>query len=152
MNNLNTVVVDVDDFCQAFLPAWKKHLISSGIKQRNKPSHLSVSEVITFHQSKYQNFKTYYIHFVCRDLTNAFPELISYTRMLKLMQGVLAPLCSYLTHRQARPTGIAFVDSSKLQVCYNLCIFKHQVFKGSAKQRKRNDGVVLWFQITAYYQ
>nr|WP_150138515.1 hypothetical protein [Candidatus Enterovibrio escacola] len=57
--------------------------------------------VITFHQSRYQNFKTYYIHFVCRDLTNEFPELVSYTRMLKLMQGVLVPLCSYLTHSQA---------------------------------------------------
>ncbi|WP_150143282.1 hypothetical protein [Candidatus Enterovibrio escicola] len=39
-----------------------------GIKQRHKLSHLSVSEVITimitFHQSGYQDLKTYYIHFV----------------------------------------------------------------------------------------
>ncbi len=136
MYNFNSVFVDVDDFCQTSLPTWEKHLISSGIKQKNKPSHLSVSEVmtivITFHQSRYQNFKTYYIHFVCRDLTNEFPELVSYTRMLKLMQGVLVPLCSYLTHRQARLIGIAFVDSSKLQVCYNLRILRHQVFKGTA--------------------
>ncbi|PCS21889.1 Mobile element protein [Candidatus Enterovibrio escicola] len=34
-------------------------------------------------------------------------------------------LCSYLTHRQARPTGIVFVDSSKLQVCYNLRILRN---------------------------
>nr|WP_241896407.1 hypothetical protein [Candidatus Enterovibrio escacola] len=27
--------------------------------------------------------------------------------MLKLMQGVLVPLCYYLTHRQIKPTGIA---------------------------------------------
>ncbi|PCS22470.1 Mobile element protein [Candidatus Enterovibrio escicola] len=86
--------------------------------------------MITFHQSRYQNFKIYYIHFVCRDLTNEFPELISYMRMF--MQGILVPLCSYLTHRQARPIGIAFVDSSKLQVCYNLRILRHQVFKGTA--------------------
>ncbi|PCS21688.1 Mobile element protein [Candidatus Enterovibrio escicola] len=45
--------------------------------------------------------------------------------MLKLMQGVLVPLCSYLTHSKARPIGIAFVDSYKLQVCHNLCIFRH---------------------------
>ncbi|PCS23177.1 Mobile element protein [Candidatus Enterovibrio escicola] len=55
MNNLETVFVDVDDFYQTFFPTWKKHLISSGIKQRNHPSHLSVSKVmmivITFHQS-----------------------------------------------------------------------------------------------------
>ncbi|PCS24047.1 Mobile element protein [Candidatus Enterovibrio escicola] len=134
----------------------EEHLISSSIKQRNNPSRLSVSEVMTiviaFHQSGYRDFKTYYIHLVCLYLTNKFSELVNYPRMLKLMQGVLVPLYSYLTPCQARLTGIAFVDSSKLQVCYNLCIFKHQVFKGSAKQIKRNDRVVLWFQITAYYQ
>ncbi len=103
MNNLDAVSVDVDDFCQTFLPTWTKHLISSEIKQRNKPSHLSVSEVVTiviaFHQSGYRDFKTYYIHFVCRYLTNKFPKLVSYTRMLKFMQYVLVPLCYYLTHR-----------------------------------------------------
>ncbi|PCS23099.1 hypothetical protein [Candidatus Enterovibrio escicola] len=44
--------------------------------------------------------------------------------MLKLMQSVMVPLCSYLTHRQARLIGITFVDSSKLQVYHNLRIFK----------------------------
>ncbi|PCS23649.1 Mobile element protein [Candidatus Enterovibrio escicola] len=37
--------------------------------------------------------------------------------MLMRMQGVLVLLCFYLTHRQAKPTGMTFVDSSKLQVC-----------------------------------
>ncbi|PCS23125.1 Mobile element protein [Candidatus Enterovibrio escicola] len=138
LSNLDTVFVDVDDFCQTFLSAWEKHLISSGIKQRNKFSRLYVSEVMTiviaFHQSGYRDFKTYSIHFVCRYLTTKFPELVSYTRMLKLMQCVLVLLCSYLTHREARPTGIAFVDSSKLQVCHNLLILRHQVFKGTAKR------------------
>ncbi|PCS23677.1 Mobile element protein [Candidatus Enterovibrio escicola] len=103
MNNSDAVFVEVDDFCQTFLPAWEKHLISSGIKHRNKPFRLSVSEVMTmvidFHQSSYRYFKTYYIHFIYRYLTNEFPELVSYTRILKLMQGILVPLCSYLTYR-----------------------------------------------------
>nr|WP_150142525.1 hypothetical protein [Candidatus Enterovibrio escacola] len=59
----------------------KKYLISSGIKQRNKLSRLSVSEVMTiviaFHQSGYRDFKTYYIHFFYRYLTNEFPELVT---------------------------------------------------------------------------
>nr|WP_223824337.1 hypothetical protein [Candidatus Enterovibrio escacola] len=104
MNNLNAVFIDVDDFCQTLLPAWAKPLISSGIKQRNKLSRLSVSEVmmivITFHKSGYRNFKTYYIHFVCRYLTDEFPNLVSYTRMLKIMKGVLDPLCSCFTHSE----------------------------------------------------
>nr|WP_263363719.1 hypothetical protein [Candidatus Enterovibrio escacola] len=40
MNNLDAVLVDVNDFYQTFLPAWKKHLIASGIKQRKMPSRL----------------------------------------------------------------------------------------------------------------
>uniref|UniRef100_UPI00374302DF hypothetical protein n=1 Tax=Candidatus Enterovibrio escicola TaxID=1927127 RepID=UPI00374302DF len=44
INNLDAVFVD---FCQIFLPTWKKHLMSSGFKQRNKPFLLAVSEVIT---------------------------------------------------------------------------------------------------------
>ncbi|PCS22992.1 Mobile element protein [Candidatus Enterovibrio escicola] len=32
MNNLDVVSVDIDGFCQTFLPAWEKHLISSDIK------------------------------------------------------------------------------------------------------------------------
>nr|WP_190320109.1 hypothetical protein [Candidatus Enterovibrio escacola] len=57
MHNLDAIFVDVDDFCQMVFPVWEDRLISSGIKQRNKPSRLSVSElmmiVIAFHQSGY---------------------------------------------------------------------------------------------------
>ncbi|PCS21448.1 Mobile element protein [Candidatus Enterovibrio escicola] len=56
------------------------------------------------------------------------------------MQGVLVLLCSYLTHRHARPTGIAFVDSSKLQLHHNLFIFRHHVFKGTSKRGKGTMG------------
>ncbi|WP_223824176.1 hypothetical protein [Candidatus Enterovibrio escicola] len=52
MNNLDAVFVG---FCQTFLPVWKKYLISSGVKQKNKPFRLSASGVMTivivFHQS-----------------------------------------------------------------------------------------------------
>ncbi|PCS24160.1 Mobile element protein [Candidatus Enterovibrio escicola] len=54
--------------------------------------------VIAFHQSGYRDLKTYYIHFVCRYLTNKFPKLVNYTRIFKIMQGVLVLLCYYLTH------------------------------------------------------
>ncbi len=81
--------------------------------------------VIAFHQSGYLDFITYYISFVCRYLTNEFPELVNYMRMVKFMQGILVPLCSYLTHRQARMTAIAFIDSFKLQIYHNLRILRH---------------------------
>nr|WP_146679050.1 hypothetical protein [Candidatus Enterovibrio escacola] len=78
--------------------------------QRKKPYHISVNKVMTlviaFHKSGYRDFKTYYIHFIYRYLTNEFPELFSYTQMRKLMQGVLVSLDSYLTHRQRLPSLI----------------------------------------------
>nr|WP_223866404.1 transposase [Candidatus Enterovibrio escacola] len=40
------------------------------------------------------------------------------------------------------PSGITFIDSSKLQVCHNLHILRHQVFKGTWKQGK---GMMGWF-------
>ncbi|PCS21940.1 Mobile element protein [Candidatus Enterovibrio escicola] len=45
-----------------------------------------------------------------------------------------------LLHHQAKLTGIAFVDSSKLQVCHNLPILRYQVFKGTAKREKTRGG------------
>ncbi|PCS21315.1 Mobile element protein [Candidatus Enterovibrio escicola] len=42
------------------------------------------------------------------------------------------------------PSGISFVDSSKLQVYYNLQIFKHQVFQGTEKRGKETMGVLIW--------
>ncbi|PCS21385.1 hypothetical protein [Candidatus Enterovibrio escicola] len=90
MNKLYAICGDVDDFYQTFLLAWKKHLISSSIKQRNKPFCFFVSEVLTiviaFHQSGYRDLKTYYIHFVCHYLLNKFPKLISDLHKKALMQ------------------------------------------------------------------
>nr|WP_199399261.1 hypothetical protein [Candidatus Enterovibrio escacola] len=75
--------------------------------------------VIAFYQSGYRDFKIYYIHFVCRYLTNEVPELVNYTRMRKRMQGVLVLLCSYLTHHKVLPSLIhpsyRFVITSHFQ-------------------------------------
>ncbi|PCS21408.1 Mobile element protein [Candidatus Enterovibrio escicola] len=40
------------------------------------------------------------------------------------------------------PSGITFVNSSKLQVCYNLRILRPHVFKSNAKREK---GMIGWF-------
>jgi hypothetical protein len=55
------VYCDVDDFCRAFLPLWERQLLEAGVRQRLRPSALSVSEVMTiviaFQLSGYRNFK-----------------------------------------------------------------------------------------------
>ncbi len=63
------------------------------------------------------------------------------------MQGILVPLCSYFTHRQARLTWIAFVNSSKLQIYHNLRILRHQVFKCTSKRGKGTMGWFYGFQL-----
>jgi len=113
MNNLDAIYVDVDDFCLLFEPQWQAHLI-----------------------------KTYYTKFVCQYWQRYFPDLVSYTRMLKLLQTVLAALCSYLKQRFAKSTGIAFIDSTSLKVCHNMRIPRHQVF---ADEAKRGKGTMGWF-------
>jgi hypothetical protein len=146
MNNLDAIYVDVDDFCLLFEPQWQAHLIETGEKQRIKPSRLTSSEVMTiliaFHQSGYRDFKNYYNRLVCRHWQHHFPDLVSYTRMLKLLQSVLPALCSYLKTRYSKPTGIAFVDSTSLKVCHNLRIPRHKVFDGVAE---RGKGTMGWF-------
>ncbi|PCS23093.1 hypothetical protein BTN49_1087 [Candidatus Enterovibrio escicola] len=42
MNSLDAIFVDVDDFCQNFLPAWAKHLI---FPVSNKETNLLASQL-----------------------------------------------------------------------------------------------------------
>ncbi|WP_146679033.1 hypothetical protein [Candidatus Enterovibrio escicola] len=95
----------------------------------NKPFYLPISEVITiivsFRQSIFPDFKTDYTHFICHHIIVKSHDVVNSTRMLTLMKSALVPLFSYLTHRQAKPTGNTFVDSAKLQIYHNLSIPRH---------------------------
>ncbi|QGN91879.1 hypothetical protein Psal005_01921 [Piscirickettsia salmonis] len=90
----------VDDFCQVFLPHWKASLLEHQDKQRNKPSRMSTSEIMTimiyFHQSHYRNFKHYYQREVQGHLKKYFPKAVSYNRFVELMPTILLPLCFLL--------------------------------------------------------
>ena len=41
----------VDDFCKGFEHWYKKTLITSGIRKRNRPCKMSLSEIITYTDS-----------------------------------------------------------------------------------------------------
>ena len=45
MDSLLELFCDVDDFCQAFLPIWRKQQLSTGEIQRQRKRSLRVSEV-----------------------------------------------------------------------------------------------------------
>jgi len=90
-------------FCQQFIPAWETTLLESEDKCRRRSSGLSTSEVMTililFHRYRFRDFKTFYVQNAQAHLKGAFPELVSYTRRLTLLQSVLVPLCVSLMQR-----------------------------------------------------
>jgi hypothetical protein len=127
-----------------FESLWERHLLET--RQRNRPSTLCLSEVMTiitlFHASGYRNSKAYYTGHVLKHLSWAFPRLVSYNRFVELMPGALVPLCGYLQSRKGECSGISFIDSTSLKVCHNRRIHSHQAFAGCAERGKTS---VDWF-------
>jgi len=140
------VFCEIDDFCLLFEPLWKRRLLSSGERRRDRPPRLCLSEVMTiivlFHASAYRNFKAYYTEQVMKHYAGAFPRLLSYQRFVELMPSALVPLCGYLQTRKGRCSGISFIDSTSLKVCHNRRIHSHKVFAGCARRGKTS---VDWF-------
>lgn len=136
---------DVDDFWLRFAPQWRASQLVAG-KQRERAGQLCPSEVMTilihFHQSHYRTFKAYYTEHVQMHLNQEFPHLVSYTRFVALIPGMLMPLLAYLQSRFGPCTGISFIDSTSLEVCDPKRISGHRVFATDAKRGKTSMG---WF-------
>ena len=98
--------------------------------------------VIHFHQSGYRDFKDYYTKQVQVQLRSEFPQLVSYSRFVTLMQRVVLLLWAYAQARCGTCTGISFVDSTALRVCTNRRINRHKVFAGLAARGQCSLG---WF-------
>jgi Transposase DDE domain len=135
----------VDDFCQRWVREQPKKL---GVRteQRRRQPRLSESEIMTiiihFHQSGYRDFKDYYTKHVQVHLRNEFPQLVSYSRFVRLMPRVALLLWAYAQTRCGTCTGISFVDSTALRVCTNRRIKRHKVFAGLAARGQCSLG---WF-------
>lgn len=147
MLSLLHLFCSVDDFCQAFLPFLNQNALPpSGKKSRNRKRSLCESEImtllITFHQSRYRDFKTFYLAHACQHLRAEFPRLVSYHRFTEWIPSVIAPLFAYLKSLFGTCSGVSFIDSTPLAVCNNHRIHQHKVFAGLAKRGKTSTG---WF-------
>lgn len=146
MFSLEELFCCVDDFCQSFEGQWKQQVLGSGLRVRNRPRNLSLSEIMTisigFHQSCYRNFKTYYQQKVQAEWADAFPGLVSYHRFIEWVPGMLVPMCAYLRSCFGKCSGISFMDSTSLKVCHNRRIKQHKVFEDLAARGKTS---VDWF-------
>ena len=100
MIDFEAVFCDVDDFCQVFLPAWQRQLLTSGERRRQRACRLTLSEILTiliaFHQSQYRTFKAFYLLHLSQHARGEFPHLLTYTRLVALIPRALMPLCVYL--------------------------------------------------------
>jgi len=137
---------DLDQFTQIFEPVWKRRMLSSGGRRRQRSSRLCLSEVMTilvlFHSSNYRDFKHFYLDHVCVHWRGEFPQLVSYNRFVELVPNALMALTCYLHTRMGPCTGINFIDSTPLRVCHNLRIASHRVMSGLAQRGKSSTG---WF-------
>lgn len=143
---ITEIFCSIDDFCQKFLPEWNRRLLAGG-KSRIKPARLCPSEVMTiqvlFHLSGIRTFKKFYTDYVCKQLRDLFPRLVSYNRFTELGGQMIVPLAIYLkTSATGECTGISFIDSTPLRVCHNRRIHSHKVFDGLAARGQCSIG---WF-------
>lgn len=146
MSDFTTLFVDVDDCWKDFSKIYASHLIEEGVRNRNRESNLSISEIMTiliaFQTSGYRTFKSYYQYLLNYHRPD-FPELVSYDRFVSLIPRAVMPLFVYLQTRGLEsPTGISFIDSTALKVCHNKRIRRNRVFKGLAQIGKTTMG---WF-------
>jgi len=146
MSSLEALFWEVDDFCREFEPHWQKQLLGCGVKTRQRPRCMSLSEILTilisFHQEGYRHFKGYYTKKVCQDWASAFPKRVSYQRFIDWLPSALIPLCAYLRRCFGSCTGISFIDATSLKVCHNKRISQHRVFRDLAARGKTSVG---WF-------
>ncbi len=145
MLSLLHLFCSVDDFCQSF--SLQRRLCSSNApRSRNRKRQLADSEIMTiliaFHQSRYRDFKTFYLAYVCSHWRSEFPRLVSYHRFIEWTKAVLVPLFAYLQSLFGACSGVSFIDSTPLAVCDNHRIHQHKVFAGIAKRGKTSTG---WF-------
>lgn len=143
--DLTSLFCQIDDFCQAFqCPPMQKSL-TDGKKSRNRSTKLFISEmmtiVITFHQVRFRDFKTFYL--TCFPLLKKlFPTIVSYSRFVQLMPRITLHLMAFSLSLQGKCTGISFVDSTPIEVCRPKRIYRHKVFAGIAQRGKSTKG---WF-------
>jgi len=140
----------VDDFYKGFEPWYKKSLISSGTKKRNRECKMSLSEIITiliaFHQSGMACFKYFYLELM-RNYRNLFNYLVHYDRFVALIKLAFPALVCLLKTLEGTVTEYLFIDATPMAVCHNLREKRYKVFKGLAKKGKTSTGCFFGFKL-----
>ena len=139
----------IDEFDKNFEKIVSDHSLvrNTDLKQRNRKSTLSDSEVMTililFHSGHYRDLKHYYINHVKNHMKSEFPETVSYNRFVELQKKVVVKLAIFLKmFCLGKCTGISYIDSTPIRVCHIKREKQHKVFKGLAQKGQCSLG---WF-------
>ena len=139
----------IDEFDKNFEKIDSDHSLvqNTDLKQRNRKSTLSDSEVMTililFHSGHYRDLKHYYINHVKNHMKSEFPETVSYNRFVELQKKVVVKLAIFLKmFCLGKCTGISYIDSTPIRVCHIKREKQHKVFKGLAQKGQCSLG---WF-------
>lgn len=88
----------------------------------------------------FRTFKEFYPLQVLPHWKQAFPNLVSYNRLIELMPWSLMLLCCFLNTCKGEVTGISFVDSTPIEVCHPCLSRSYKVFKDIAGWGKNSMG------------
>ena len=139
----------IDEFDKNFEKIVSDHSLvqNTDLKQRNRKSTLSDSEVMTililFHSGHYRDLKHYYINHVKKHMKSEFPQTVSYSRFVELQKKVVVKLAIFLKmFCLGKCIGISYIDSTPIRVCHIKREKQHKVFKGFAQKGQCSLG---WF-------
>ena len=139
----------IDEFDKNFEKILSDHSLvqNTDLKQRNRKSTLSDSEVMTililFHSGHYRDLKHYYINHVKKHMKSEFPQTVSYNRFVELQKKVVVKLAILLKmFCLGKCIGISYIDSTPIRVCHIKREKQHKVFKGFAQKGQCSLG---WF-------
>ena len=143
---LTEIFCQIDDFCNSFDKNCGNYFLTCSDSKRKKLCRMSLSEIMTivilFHRSDYRTFKHFYLFMMMGDLKKHFPNVVSYTRFVQLMEYALMPMTIFLCGLKGHETGLYYVDSTSIKVCHIKREKGHKVFKGLATKGKNSMG---WF-------
>lgn len=150
--DITAIFCDIDDFCEQFEQAWAQQpQLPSMSGEKRSRTRMRLSEVMTiviaFHGSGARTFKDFYTLTVLPHWRRAFPNLVSYTRFVELMPWCLMLLCCFGMTRRGQVTGIAFIDSTPIEVCLPARAHAHKVFKDLVGWGKSSTGWKFGFKL-----
>lgn len=147
MNQLIKTFCEIDDYCKEYEIICRKYLTDNEYKETIPRTSMDLSEIMTvlvnFHQSKFRDFKSYYLTIILGILKSYFPKALSYSRFIEVMRYALIPLLLYtIKYGFGKCNGLNFIDSTPLIACKYQRRYSNKVMKDFAGIGKSSTG---WF-------